>query len=222
MAGKMFLGNTAITPVIIKGGEPTGGIQIGYYVDENGALKKQDSGDLVLSGFKSIDVSTMFGSKFSKSSITSVSAPDLEEISSRSAFSKAFYRCSLLKSVDFPKLEKVNGDTSFDSTFEEAGIESISFPKLKEIKGMYAFNSAFRYCDFITDIYFPELTTSSFGEETTQFSYMFDETRYKNPGIFTVHFPSNLESTIQALDGYPYFGNFEGYLVLAFDLPATE
>ena len=38
----------------------------------------------------------------------------------------------------------------------------------------------------------------------------------------TIHFPSNLQSTISQLDGYPLFGGESGYIVLAFDLPATE
>ena len=38
----------------------------------------------------------------------------------------------------------------------------------------------------------------------------------------TLHFPSNLESTIQGLTGYPLFSGTSGYVVCAFDLPATE
>jgi hypothetical protein len=38
----------------------------------------------------------------------------------------------------------------------------------------------------------------------------------------TLHFPSNLESTIQGLSGYPTFGGTSGYVVLAYDLPATS
>jgi hypothetical protein len=38
----------------------------------------------------------------------------------------------------------------------------------------------------------------------------------------TIHFPSNLESTIQTLTGYPLFGGTSGKVVLAFDLPATS
>ena len=38
----------------------------------------------------------------------------------------------------------------------------------------------------------------------------------------TIHFPSNLESTIQGLTGYPNFGGTSGYVVLIFDLPATS
>ena len=40
--------------------------------------------------------------------------------------------------------------------------------------------------------------------------------------VHTIHFPSNLQSTIQQQNDYPLFGGDSDYVVLAFDLPATE
>jgi hypothetical protein len=38
----------------------------------------------------------------------------------------------------------------------------------------------------------------------------------------TIHFPSNMETTISTLTTYPLFGGTSGYVTLAFDLPATS
>jgi hypothetical protein len=38
----------------------------------------------------------------------------------------------------------------------------------------------------------------------------------------TIHFPSNLQTKISTLSGYPNFGGTNGYVTLAFDLPATS
>ena len=43
-----------------------------------------------------------------------------------------------------------------------------------------------------------------------------------NTKTHTLHFPSNLETTIQGLTGYPLFGGTSGYVVLSFDLTQTS
>jgi hypothetical protein len=78
----------------------------------------------------------------------------------------------------------------------------------------------FNGCTALTTVSFPALTTSSFGSYINQFTNMLKLTG--NTVTHTLHFPSNLESTIQGLTGYPLFGGISGYVVCAFDLPATE
>ena len=63
----------------------------------------------------------------------------------------------------------------------------------------------------VTELRFPALKTTS----TIEIQYMLS-----NLDGCTVHFPSNLVSTIQGLTGYPNFGGTN--TVLAFDLPATS
>lgn len=68
----------------------------------------------------------------------------------------------------------------------------------------------------VSSLSFPALTTSS----SINLQYAMSDTG--TDIVRTLHFPSNLESTISTLDGYPLFGGTSGYVVLAFDLPATS
>ena len=88
------------------------------------------------------------------------------------------------------------------------------------ISGSYGCQSMLQYCKALTDVYFPALTTTSFGSRVNQFFSMMSSTGTNV--THTLHFPSNLESTIQGLQGYPTFGGTSGYVVCAFDLPATS
>lgn len=95
----------------------------------------------------------------------------------------------------------------------------INFTNLTTI-GDSGLQYAFAYDSKITDIYFNSLTTTSFGSYTNQFIGMLNSTG--SSSTRTLHFPSNLQSTISGLSGYPTFGGTSGYVVLAFDLPATS
>jgi len=114
---------------------------------------------------------------------------------------------------------KTIGGFAFSYTFSWQGIETASFEKVDTI-GQQAFMYCFSDCYTIRDIYFNSLKTTSFGSYTNQFIGMLSNTG--TSVIHTIHFPSNLESTIQGLSGYPLFGGTIGYVVLAFDLPATS
>lgn len=123
--------------------------------------------------------------------------------------------------ISLPELEIIDGDYACSYMFEYSRkLTSISFPKLNTIHGDCACEEMFSSCELIEDIYFNSLTASSFGNYTNQFTDMLYLTSTRK--IHTVHFPSNLESTIQGLTGYPLFGGKAGYVVLAFDLPATN
>lgn len=74
----------------------------------------------------------------------------------------------------------------------------------------------------VTDVYFHSLTTTSFQGDGSAYTFY---SMFSNAGssiVRTLHFPSNLQSTISGLQGYPLFGGTSGYVVLAFDLTATE
>jgi hypothetical protein len=83
--------------------------------------------------------------------------------------------------------------------------------------GLY---NTFSGCTGLTDVYFNALKTTSFSSSTNPFSGMLSNTGKTK--THKLHFPSNLQSTIAGLSGYPTFGGSSGYVTLAFDLPATS
>ena len=163
-------------------------------VNASGVLQQPtEQSDLVFTGVKDV-ASNVLNYKFTYNKVKSASFPDLTTISGSSACGNAFYFCNALTSV--------------------------SFPNLTTISGSYACQLMFSYCSSLTDVYFSALTTSSFGSYVNQFSGIMQSTGTSK--THTLHFPSNLESTISGLSGYPLFGGTSGYVVCAFDLPATS
>ena len=133
----------------------------------------------------------------------------------------AFSYCGFT-SVSFTALTTV-GSYGLSSVFYTGvynpALTNVSFPTLTAIDS-YGLQSAFYGNKNLTDVYFNALTTSSFGSKTNQFVQMMNSTY--GTKTHTLHFPSNLQSTISGLSGYPNFGGASGYVVLAFDLPATS
>lgn len=195
-------------------------------VDSNGKLTSSETtrGDLVFTGFK--DVGDECFSEFLYDIWTSVASDnvifkDLLYISGEEAFSYAFAGCPI-KNLSFPLLEEITGYRAFESACNSSDVEVLLLPRLSRLYGSEVFYSCLNSCKKITDIYFNSLTSTSFGSNTDQFSWIFDYRTAEDSGTCTIHFPSNLESTIQGLIGYPYFGGQSGRIVLAYDLPATS
>ena len=163
-------------------------------VDANGVLQlPTEQSDLVFTGVK--DVVAYAGYyKFYKCKVKSVSFPNLTTISGISGCNYMFYSCSALTSVSLPNLTTIRGSSGCS----------------------YMFSG----CSALTDVYFNALKTSSFGSYKNQFQNMMSGTGTTK--THTLHFPSNLESKISGLTGYPLFGGTSGYVVCAFDLPETE
>lgn len=153
--------------------------------------------------------------------LTNISFPNLQTLSGNECMSYCFNGCNSLTSVSFPSLQTLSGSNCMSHCFYTcASLTSASFPNLKTLSGNYCMSQCFAGCTNITDIYFPALTTASFGSYINQFNSMMYGTGTSK--THTIHFPSNLETTIQGLTGYPLFGGTNGYVVLSFDLPATE
>ena len=217
-------------------------------VDANGLLRlPTEQSDLVFTGVTDV-VAYGFYYKFARTNVKSVSFPNLTTLSGNSgcyymfnvcrALTSAsfpalitisgsggcnsmFYNCTALTSASFPNLATISGGSGCNYMFYGCtALTSASFPALATISGSSGCDYMFYGCTALTDVYFPALTTTSFGTRTNQFSSMMRNTgsRVKH----TLHFPSNLESTIQGLSGYPNFGGTSDYVVLAFDLPATS
>lgn len=153
--------------------------------------------------------------------ITSVSLPKLTTIAGSSGAYYMLGYCQNMTSVSLPELTTINGSSAAVNMFvNDKVLPSLSFPKLSIIQGNQACRSMFSYCLALTDVYFYALTTASFGSNTNQFDNLMQGTGTNV--THTLHFPSNLTNTIAGLSGYPLFGGTSGYVVCAFDLPATS
>jgi uncharacterized ParB-like nuclease family protein len=153
----------------------------------------------------------------------SLDLSSLTTVSGSQALYYAFQNCSRLTSLDLSSLTTVSGSQALAYAFHGCIrlTGSLDLSSLTTVSGSQALAYAFYGCTRLTDIYFRALTTSSFGSSyKNQFSDMMSNTG----GIVThtLHFPSNLQSTISGLTGYPLFGGTSGYVVLAYDLPATS
>lgn len=189
---KLFLGTREVTPAIYN--KSSSNTEFPSYQIVNGVASRR-SGALT-------------GNEFSD--ITSVDTYGLYY---------AFYYCSGLTGLDLSSLTSI-GDYGIYGAFAFcSGLTSVNLSSLTTIgrSGLYY---AFRSCSGLTDVYFNSLTTTSFGSYTNQFQNMLSGTG--TSVAHTLHFPSNLESTISGLTGYPTFGGTSGYVVCAFDLPATS
>ncbi|MBQ5900273.1 MAG: leucine-rich repeat domain-containing protein [Clostridia bacterium] len=153
--------------------------------------------------------------------LTSIDLSSLTTVSGSNCFDYAFNDCTGLTSVDLSSLTTVSGSSCFSNAFRKCtGLTNIDLSSLTTVSGSSCFSNAFRNCTGLTDIYFRALTTSSFGTNTNQFTNLMQQTG--TSVTHTLHFPSNMQATIQTLSGYPLFGGTSGYLTLAFDLPATS
>lgn len=125
-------------------------------------------------------------------------------------------------SISFPSLTTI-GKGGFTQGVSCASnltkyLETASFPVLTNLDQM-SMGSAFLHQTKLTDVYFNALTTTSFAH-ANPFNNMLRDTG--TAVTHTLHFPSNLETTIQGLTGYPLFGGTSGYVTLSFDLTATS
>ena len=125
-----------------------------------------------------------------------------------------------MTSVDLSALTSVGFYGLSNAFYNCTGLTSVDLSALTTVSSGNGLSNAFRSCTGLTDIYFRALTTSSFGSNKNQFSNMMQNTGTTT--THTLHFPSNLQSTISGLTGYPNFGGTSGYVTLAFDLPATS
>ncbi len=178
----------------------------------------------------SVNGNGCFSNSFqSNTRLSSISFPKLTTINGEGAFSSSFSSCSSLTSVEFPELTTIinNNNSALGNTFQsDSYLTTVRFPKLYHLECSATTNSCFyncfSSCARLTDIYFNALTTTSFVNSVRQFMNMFNSSAMSTSGNCTIHFPSNLETTIQGLNGYPNFGAPAGRVTLAYDLPATN
>ena len=156
-----------------------------------------------------------------RTGLTSLDLSSLTTVSGRSGLSSAFSGCTGLTSVDLSSLTTVSGSIGLSSAFYGCtALTSVDLSSLTTVSGSNGLSNAFQSCKGLTDVYFRALTTTSFGSYKNQFNNMLSGTGTTT--THTLHFPSNLQSTISGLTGYPNFGGTSGYVTLSFDLPATS
>lgn len=171
-----------------------------------------------------VTVDATFGYAFENcQKLSSISFSSLRELNGLYIFDRAFKSCSVLRTLSFPSLTLINRNC-FRNAFESSGIQTVAFNSVTSLGQSYGdcFQYAFKGCKDLQSISFASLKTDSFGTTTTQFSNMFDSSTAQTSGEVVVHFPSNLETTIQGLTGYPLFGGTSDRITLSFDLEATE
>lgn len=203
---------------------PSGGsgyTELPNYQVENGVASKR-SGALTgneFSNITSVGFSGMLYSFYNRSELKGhLDLSSLTTVGS-SGMQSIFNGCYNITSLDLSSLTSV-GDAGLYYAFDNcSGLTSVDLSSLTSV-GSYGVAYSFNRCSKLTDIYFNSLTTTSFGSYTTQFRGILTNTG--TSVTHTLHFPSNLESTISGLDDYPNFGGTSGYVVCAFDLPATS
>ena len=208
---KLFLGSREVTPSICISG--SGYPELPSYEVSSGTASKRTKvlDGTEFEGITTIDTAAMQNAFYGKiisgylnlSSVVTINGNGLNQ---------AFRGCSI-SSINVDNVETI-GSMGIYQAFMSCSITTIDFKKLTNITAGNALRNGLQSLSSLTDVYFRALTTTSFGSETSQFTTMLSSTS----GV-TLHFPSNLETTIQGLQGYPTFGGTN--VTLSFDLPAT-
>lgn len=171
------------------------------------------------------------GRMFSDSSLESVSMPYLTTViggGNNRGLYFAFYDTDITE-LDLPNLTTITGNRYGLNNICGlcSKLETVRFTKLKIIPttstaSLSNFYYAFYGCPALKDIYFNAVDSNTFtGGYTNVFYNMFNSNSGKTNGC-TVHFPSNMQSIISGLNGYPTFGGNASYITIAFDLAATN
>lgn len=224
MAGKMFIGNKAVTPVIIKGGSPEPESVVGKIVfnNERGGFELKD---VTLGGIKELN-------EFKGNILSRIDYTDAEynyhplnpiyedvvinelEYARNSALQQFLYGQEYVENVTFEKLVEISGYRTFYVAFSGCtALKSVVFLKLENILST---DEIFRYAFQNTNgvnVYFNSIKNI----DDSAFSRMLNFS--KN---ITIHFPSNMEQRVFQLSGYPTFGGSTSEVTLSFDLLPTE
>lgn len=146
--------------------------------------------------------------------ISSVSFPQLVQMSGGSAFLYCF-RGTPIENISFPVLQSVTGSSGFYYAFFGSSIKSVSFPALAMVSGSSGFEYAFYNCSLITSASFPVLEEVTGGRS-------FDNCFYYCSALTSVSFPKlkKIGSDTATSNNYLHFGNaFYGTKVTSLEFP---
>ena len=170
---------------------------------------------LDLSNLKSISGEHSCDGMFSQfDDLISVDLSSLETINGNYACAGMFtnFRNKSLISVDLSSLKTINGtEACWDMFFGDNVLTSVDLSNLESISGSKACGGMFAGSG-IKSLSLPSLKTILNTDSLVDFIGGCTDV--------TIHFPSNMQSIIQGLSGYPNFGGTN--TTLLFDLPSTE
>lgn len=206
--GKLYLGTDEIAPVIYdkeEGASP--GIPL---VLDDGTLRKatSTSDNFTFSLPSSVtalgEYALYYATYNSSSGSAGLVAVDLSNIRSIARYSlyAAFQYCANLTSVLFTNLESITGLYSMSNAFSGTAITSVTFSSLTNLDADRCMDQAFAGATRLANIYFPAITTSTFG---TRYKNQFSRLVQNVTGC-TLHFPDGTQSVVEALTNYPNFG----------------
>ena len=168
--------------------------------------------ECVFPKLKTVTGSSGFSGVFCQcSALLNQTFPELESVSGNSCCHSMFNSCSNIINVSFPKLKSASGQYVLRYMFNScAKLESVDFSELETISGSNACEYMFQGCTSLLSVSFPKLTNIS---DNTGLKSMF----YNNTTITEVHFRADMQTVIEALDGYE--GKFgAANAVIYFDL----
>lgn len=151
-------------------------------------------------------------------SLTTFTCDSVYVINGQNSLELLCSSCSSLVSFDLSCLVVAYGYQCCKEICRDTNaLQNVNLPSLKSLASYQTFYRAF-YGSGITSLSFPSITTTSFGTtQTNQFAQM-----CRNINGITLHFPSNVQSVIEGLEGYSAtapFGATSGTVL--FDLPKT-
>lgn len=210
--GKLVNGNNIID---LTGVTDVGDYALEYAYRANARI----SGTVDMSDIITISGASACNSAFQNTFITGIDLSSLTTISGNSACSSMLAGCQLVTTLSLPSLTTISGNYACSSMFSSNGITSMIFPSLTTITGQAACQQMFMLCRNLTSLSFPAITTTSFGSSYTN---QFNQMCVQIPNI-TLHFPSNVQSVIEGLQGYSTTAPFSATSgTVLYDLPATE
>lgn len=223
---------------------------IGYY-SLNYAFYDTRINSVNLSGLTSLSSFALMYAFGYNPSIISADLSLLKKIEYQDALHCTFQHCSNLTDINVSNLEQVYGNNALNSFVYGTKIATLNLSRLVALSGAYIYNNSqavagsmcydctslinvyvpslkiinqafamsysFYNCTSLQELKFPAITNSSFGTNKNTFNNSFSSV----PNI-TLHFPSNVQATIEAMNGYSTtapFGATSGTVL--FDLPAT-
>lgn len=142
-----------------------------------------------------------------------ITATGIKSVNGNYVFERIFAGCTNIKSIEFPKLAKIEAYYGMNYAFEGCNsLQAINFDALETISGDYCFEYAFRYCSGLESISFPSLTIIN---SNNSFNYMFKDCS----SLKEIHFRADMETRVKSLEQYnTIWGLGAGKAQIVFDL----
>ena len=179
------------------------------------------TGSMDLSSVTSIDSAGLYAAFRGCTGLTSVDLSSVTSVANNGLYYICYGCTGLTGSMDLSSVTSVGTGGFYGSFYNCADLTSVDLSSVTSVAGN-GFGFAFQGCKKLQTINFDSLTTTSFSNVNAFASMFNNKTSSEATGGCTVHFPSNLASTVAGLTGYPTFGGNANYITLSFDLPATS